>query len=333
MENREHEKELLMKVLITGNLPEEVLALIQKEHEIVFHPENRPLDRNRLLAMVADREGLLCMITDRVDVALMKEASGLRMIANFGVGFDNIDVGAASDRGILVSNTPDVLTDATADLTLTLMLAVARRVLEGDRMTRAGEFRFWAPMHFLGQEVSGKTLGIIGLGRIGRAVARRAKGFHMEILYHSRRRLGSVHEKDLGVTYCELDKLLARSDFVSMHVPLTSVTHHLIGREELAMMRSSAYLINTSRGPVVDEEALLVALRDGVIAGAGLDVYEHEPDLTPGLAGLQNVLLLPHVGSATIETRTNMGLRAARNLMAGLRGERPPDCLNWGKPQ
>jgi glyoxylate reductase len=318
-----------MKVLVTGNLPKEVLALIEAEHEILFHPETRPMERDRLLAMVADREGLLCMITDRVDAALMDRAPGLRMIANFGVGFDNIDISAASERGILVSNTPDVVTDATADLTFTLMLAVARRVLEGDRMTRAGEFRFWAPMHFLGQEVSGKTLGIIGLGRIGRAVAQRAKGFDMEILYHSRRRLDSVQEKDLGITFCDLGTLLPRSDFVSMHVPLTPGTSHLIGREELAMMRSSAYVINTSRGPVVDEEALLAALRDGVIAGAGLDVYENEPDLTPGLEGLKNVVLLPHVGSATIETRTKMALKAARNLLAGLRGERPPDCLNW----
>jgi len=318
-----------MKVLVTGNLPKEVLALIQKEHQVVFHSENRPLERDRLVAMVAGREGLLCMISDRVDVGLMNEAPKLRMIANFGVGFDNIDVGAASERGIPVSNTPDVLTDATADLTFTLMLAVARRVLEGDRITRAGQFRFWAPMHFLGQDVSGKTLGIIGLGRIGRAAARRAKGFQMEVLYHSRRRLDSVQEKDLGIKYCDLDTLLGRSDFVSLHVPLTGVTRHLIGREELGLMRPSAYLINTSRGPVVDEGALLEALRKGVIAGAGLDVYEHEPDLTPGLARLQNVVLLPHVGSATIETRTNMGLRAARNLLAGLRGEKPPDCLNW----
>ncbi len=318
-----------MKVLVTGNLPEEVRALIKEEHEIVFYSENRPLARDRLLAWVPDREGLLCMITDRVDEEVMNEAPGLRMIANFGVGFDNIDVSAASDRGILVSNTPDVLTDATADLTFTLMLSVARRVLEGDRITRAGQFRFWAPMHFLGQEVSGKTLGIIGLGRIGRAVAWRAGGFHMEILYHNRHRLGSVQEKDLGITYCDFDTLLARADFVSVHVPLTSMTRHLMGREEFAKMRPSAYLINTARGPVVDEEALLDALRDGVIAGAGLDVYEHEPDLTPGLAELQNVLLLPHVGSATIETRTRMGLRAAGNLLTGLRGERPPDCLNW----
>ena len=318
-----------MKVLVTGNLPEEVLGQLRTGHEVIFHPANRPMERERLLTLVPDREGLLCMITDRVDEEVMEAAPRLKVIANFGVGFDNIDLRAASAKGILVSNTPDVLTEATADLTFALMLSVARRVLEGDRITRAGAFRFWAPMHFLGQEVSGKTLGIHGLGRIGEAVARRAKGFGMEILYHNRHRLPSAQEKIREITYCGFHELLARSDFVSVHVPLTIDTRHLIGKEELALMRRSAFLINTSRGPVVEEMALVEALKDGVIAGAGLDVYEREPELSPGLAELRNVVLLPHVGSATVETRTNMGLRAAGNLLAGLRGERPIDCLNW----
>jgi len=318
-----------MKILVTGNLPKAVIGLIQQEHEVEFHSENRPLERERFYEMVVDKEGLLCMITDRVDEELMKRAPKLRVIANFGVGFDNIDIGAASARGIAVSNTPDVLTEATADLTFALILSVARRVLEGDRMTREGRFRFWAPMYFLGHEVSGKTLGIIGLGRIGRAVAMRARGFDMEVLYHNRRKSGSDQEKELGISYCDFHALLSRSDFVSLHVPLSPDTHHLVGKKELAMMKPSAYLINTSRGPVVDEGALLEALRKGAIAGAGLDVYEHEPDITPGLEDLENVVLLPHIGSATVETRTRMGLRAAENLLAGLRGERPPDCLNW----
>lgn len=318
-----------MKVLVTGNLPREVLHLIQEEHEVESHCEDRPLERHRLMQLAADKEGLLCMITDRVDEELMQEASKLRVIANFGVGYDNIDVAAASERRIPVSNTPEVLTDATADLTFALILAAARRLLEGDHMTRAGEFRFWTPMHFLGHEVSGKTLGIVGLGGIGRAVAKRARGFDMEVLYHGRHRLERDREKEFEVTYAEMDRLLSRSDFVSLHVPLTRETRHLIGKDELAVMKPSAYLINTSRGPVVDEKALLEALRDGTIAGAGLDVFEHEPDITPGLEQLRNVVLLPHVGSATIETRTKMALRAAKNLLAGLRGERPPDCLNW----
>jgi len=322
-----------MRTLVTGNLPEEVLGLIRREHEVKVHPENRPLERDRLLEMVRDKEGLLCMITDRVDEELLKAGSKLQMIANFGVGFDNIDVAAASRRNIPVSNTPGVLTDATADLTFALILAVARRMLEGDRIARAGAFRFWAPMHFLGHEVSGKTLGIVGLGRIGKALARRARGFDMKVLYHNRRRLSEEEERSLGVSYGDFVTVLSRADFVSLHVPLTPDTHHLMGQKELAIMRPSAYLINTSRGPVVEEQALLEALKEGVIAGAGLDVYEKEPDLTPGLEELDNVVLLPHIGSATIETRTKMGLTAAKNLLAGLRGGKPPDCLNWQSVQ
>ncbi|MCD4717730.1 MAG: D-glycerate dehydrogenase [Desulfobacterales bacterium] len=317
-----------MKVLVTGRLPEAVMAAIKEEHHVVAHGEDRPIKRQRLLDLVGDKEGLLCMITDRIDGEVLDGAPNLKMIANLAVGYDNIDVADATVRGIPVSNTPGVLTDATADITFALILAMARRVVEGDRRTRAGEFRFWAPLHFLGREVSGKTLGIIGLGRIGRAVARRAKGFDMQILYHSRKRLEAFEENELGVSYADFNGLLEQSDFVSLHVPLTDGTHHLIGLRELKTMKPSAYLINTSRGPVVDEEALLEVLREGGIEGAGLDVYENEPALTPGLTELKNVVLLPHVGSGTIETRTKMGLKAAENLLAGLRGKRPPDCLN-----
>lgn len=317
-----------MKVLVTGRLPEAVMAAIKEEHHVEAHGEDRPIKRQRLLDLVGDKEGLLCMITDRIDGEVLDGAPNLKMIANLAVGYDNIDVADATVRGIPVSNTPGVLTDATADITFALILATARRVVEGDRRTRAGEFRFWAPLHFLGREVSGKTLGIIGLGRIGRAVARRAKGFDMQILYHSRKRLEAFEENELGVSYADFNGLLEQSDFVSLHVPLTDGTHHLIGLRELKTMKPSAYLINTSRGPVVDEEALLEVLREGGIEGAGLDVYENEPALTPGLTELKNVVLLPHVGSGTIETRTKMGLKAAENLLAGLRGKRPPDCLN-----
>ena len=317
-----------MKVLVTGRLPEEVMGVIRKEHHVEAHGEDRPMERQGLLGLVGDRDGLLCMITDRVDEEVLDRAPQLKMIANLAVGYDNIDVAAATVRGILVSNTPGVLTDATADITFALILATARRVVEGDRRTRAGEFRFWAPLQFLGREVSGKTLGIIGLGRIGKAVAKRAQGFDMQILYHSRRRLEVSEENRLGVSYADFNGLLEQSDFVSLHVPMTHETRHLIGLRELGAMKPSAYLINTSRGPVVDEPALLEALRGGRIGGAGLDVYENEPSVTPGLTELKNVVLLPHVGSATIETRTRMGLKAAENLLAGLRGKRPPDCLN-----
>lgn len=318
-----------MKVLITGRLPEEVMAVIKKEHLVEAHGEDRPMERKRLLDLVRDKEGLLCMITDRIDEELLNRAAHLKMIANLAVGYDNIDMEAATLRHIPVSNTPDVLTDATADLTFALILATARRVVEGDKRTRAGKFRYWAPSLFLGRGVSGKTLGIIGLGRIGRAVAQRAKGFDMGVLYNNRRPLAATLEKELGVEYADFTTLLAQSDFVSVHVPLNDETRHLIDSEALGKMKSTAYLINTSRGPVVDERALEKTLREGKIAGAGLDVYENEPYVFPDLMELENVVLLPHMGSATVETRTGMARKATENLLAGLSGKRPPDCLNW----
>jgi glyoxylate reductase len=318
-----------MKVLVSGRLPKAVISCLEERHEVECHGEDRPMERQRLLRSVRDRDGLLCMITDRIDEELLGRAPGLKMIANCAVGFDNIDLDAAAARGIPVSNTPDVLTDATADLAFALVLATARRVVEGDRMTRAGEFRFWAPLHFLGTEVTGKTLGIVGMGRIGRAVARRAGGFDMRVIYNKRERLSPPQEDTLGVTYIELERLIEEADFISLHVPLTPETRHLFGAKELAAMKPSAFLINTSRGPVVDEAALVEAVREGRIAGAGLDVYENEPSLTSGLTELANVVLLPHVGSATVETRTAMAFRAAENLLAGLDGQRPPHCLNW----
>jgi glyoxylate reductase len=319
----------MMEILVTGRLPEEVMAFINKEHHVAANVEDRPMERKRLLNLVGDKDGLLCMITDRVDEELLNSAPHLKMIANLAVGYDNIDVAAATLRHIPVSNTPDVLTDATADLTFALILATARRVVEGDKRTRAGKFRYWAPSLFLGRDVSGKTLGIVGLGRIGRAVAQRAKGFNMGILYHNRRPIATSVEKELGVTYAGFKTLLTKSDFLSVHVPLSEETRHLIDNEALEKMKTTAYLINTSRGPVVDERALEKALRERKIAGAGLDVYENEPHVVPGLMELENVVLLPHMGSATVETRTRMAQRATENLLAGLRGKKPPDCLNW----
>lgn len=317
-----------MKVLVTGRLPKEVLERITGEHEVEANPGDRPMDRGDMLKRIADKEGLLCMITDRVDQELLDHAPRLKMIANYGVGYNNIDVGAVSGKGIPVSNTPEVLTEATADLAFALILGVARRLVEGDRMTREGGFQFWAPLYFLGSEVSGKTLGIVGFGRIGRAVARRAKGFDMRVLYFDAYRPDPSIEQDLGAAYAPMKTLLSESDFVSLHVPLTDQTHHLIDAEALGLMKPEAYLVNTSRGPVIDETALLTALEDKRIAGAGLDVYEKEPQLTPGLKDMANVILLPHVGSATWETRTKMAEVAAMNLLAGLRGEIPPNCVN-----
>jgi glyoxylate reductase len=321
-----------MKILVTARLPAEVLSLLAQEHQIESYADEPPLARPKLLQSIADKEGLLCMIADRIDAEVLAHAPTLKVIANNGVGFDHIDLAAATARGIVVTNTPGVLTGATADLAFALILATARRVVEGDRRAREGKFQY-SPFLFLGQDVSGKTLGLIGLGRIGQAVAKRAAGFDMRLIYTSRTRLEPAAEQELHASYVPLDTLLREADFVSLHVPLTPQTRHLIGPRELALMRPSAYLINTSRGPVVDEAALVSALRQGRIRGAGLDVYEQEPELTPGLADLENVVLLPHIGSATVETRTRMAFMAAENLLAGLRGDPPPNCLNWPELQ
>jgi glyoxylate reductase len=317
-----------MKVLVTGRLPEEIVTTLSMEHDVEMFQLDRPMHRAELLSAAVDKEGLLCTISDRIDEEFLNHATGLKMIANYGVGYDNIDLPAATNRKIPVSNTPGVLTDATADLAFALILGAARRLVEGDRRTRDGEFQFWAPLLFLGRDVSGKTLGIVGMGQIGRAVARRAQGFDMHVLYQSRSRLEPSEEQQLGVEYATLDELLVRADFVSIHVPLTEKTLHLISTRELAMMKPTAYLINTSRGPVLDEVALVKALKENRIEGAGLDVYENEPNLSLGLSDLSNVVLLPHCGSATLGTRTRMAQLAVTNLLAGLGARKPPNCLN-----
>ena len=320
-----------MKVLVTARMPEEVLSLIGRDHQVESYDADPPMERQELLRRVADQEGLLCTITDRIDTEVLDRAPGLKMIADYGVGFEHIDLDAATRRGIPVSNTPGVLTETTADLAFALILATARRVVAGDQRVRQGKFQYWAPLLFLGEEVNGKTLGIIGMGRIGKAVARRAAGFGMKLLYHSRTPLSPLEEQELGASLQPLEALLREADFVTLHVPLTPHTRHLIGSRELELMKDSAFLINTARGPVVDEAALVAALRQGQIRGAGLDVYEKEPELSPGLADLENVVLLPHLGSATVATRTRMAVMAAENLLAGLRGDPPPNCLNWAK--
>jgi glyoxylate reductase len=317
-----------MNVMVTGRLPDAVIAKIRARHTVRMHALDRPMAHEDILAGIGGQQGLLSMITDTVDQELLDRAPDLKIVANFGVGFNNIDVAAASRRGIMVTNTPDVLTDATADLTMALLLAVARRVVEADRHTREGRFQFWAPFYFLGSEITGKTLGLIGMGRIGAAVARRAAGFNMRVLYHNRNPLTAAQERDLKARHADLKTLLQASDFVSLHTPLTVETRHIIGAPELALMKPNAFLINTARGPVVDEQALLKALQQRRIAGAGLDVYENEPALTPGLDLLDNVVLLPHMGSATVETRLRMAEMAAENLLAGLDGSLPQNCVN-----
>lgn len=316
------------KILVTGRLPDEVMAQLSAACDMEANREDRPMEREQVLKRIADREGLLSMITDRVDAELMDRAPNLKIISNLAVGYNNIDVAAATARGIAVTNTPGVTTEPTADLTLGLILAAARRIVEEDRLTREGKFQYWAPMLFLGRSVARKTLGIVGFGAIGQAVAKRARGFDMRILYNRRRRLDEARERELGIEYADFGRLLRESDFVSLHVPLTDETRHLIGAKELRQMKPTAFLINASRGPVVHEKDLVEALRMGVIAGAGLDVYENEPALAPGLTELPNVVLTPHVGSGTIEDRTLMARMATENLLAGLKGEVPRFILN-----
>jgi glyoxylate reductase len=315
-------------IAVTRLLPGGALERLRTASHVVVHEEDRPPSRDELLALVRDADGLLCLLTERIDAEVLDAAPRLRVVSNYAVGVNNIDVAEATRRGILVTNTPDVLTEATADFTWALILAACRRLGEGERLVRAGAWRGWSPTQLLGADVYGKTLGIVGLGRIGRAVARRAGGFAMPVLHHTQHPVDPAVERSLGARPVALDDLLRAADVVSLHVPYTPATHHLVDAARLRLMRPSAYLVNTARGPLVDEAALVEALRAGVIAGAGLDVYEREPALTPGLVELPNVVLAPHLGSATVEARTAMADLAAENLLAALAGRRPPHPVN-----
>jgi len=314
-------------VYVTRRIPEAALELLRAETCFDMNPDDRVLTREELLTNVQSRDGVLCLLTDTIDEEILTAARDAVIFANYAVGFNNVDVRAATAKGILVTNTPGVLTDATADMAWALLFSAARRIVESDKYNRAGNFKGWGPVHFLGLDITGKTLGVVGAGRIGTAFAKRAKGFDMKILYHDVAP-NRPFEDTCGGTFVDLDTLLAESDFISLHVPLIPETTHLIGAREFKMMKKTALLINTARGPVVDELALVEALRSGEIWGAGLDVYEWEPKLSPGLQELGNVVLAPHTASATLETRTNMGIIAVRNLLAGLKGEMPPNCVN-----
>jgi glyoxylate reductase len=314
------------RVFITQQIPEPApRLLIEAGLEVEISKAEGPLPADALAASVEDRDAVLCLLTDKIDVPILDAARGCKIFANMAVGYNNIDVAAASERGILVSNTPGVLTEATADLAWTLILGVARRVAEGDREMRAGRFPGWGPLYMLGGDVTGATLGLMGPGRIAAAVAKRARGFDMKIVYAGRRANPEIDA--LGGRLVPFDQLLAESDFVSLHVPLTTDTRHMINPRALALMKPSAYLINTARGPVVDERALVSALKAGTIAGAGLDVYEFEPKMVEGLAECPNTLLLPHLGSATHATRSAMSRIAAENVLAVLQGGRAPNLV------
>jgi len=316
------------RVYITRRIPDAGLDLIRQACDVILWEGDEPPPYETLVDGVRDADGLLCLLTDRIDDALMAAAPRLRVISQMAVGYDNIDVAAATRRGILVGYTPDVLTEATADMAFALLMAAARRLVEGVDYARAGRWRTWGPLTLLGHDVHGATLGIVGLGRIGRAVARRARGFDMRVLYYDCAR-DEAAEREFGPACLDLDTLLAESDFVTLHVPLTPATRHLIGREQLRRMKPTAVLINTSRGPVVDQEALVEALRAGEIGYAALDVTDPEP-LPPDhpLFALPNAIITPHIASASVTARSQMAVLAARNLLAGLRGEVPPFCVN-----
>jgi glyoxylate reductase len=314
------------KVFLTRRMPAAVMERLEREVDLAWHSEDRVAAKTEIITGMKGREALLCNILDRVDAELLDACPGLKVVANFGVGFNNIDVAAATALKIPVTNTPGVLTDATADIAFALLLAVARRIGEGERIVRAKQWTGWQPLQLLGADVTGATLGIIGYGRIGRALARRAQAFHMRVIYWNRTRLPVSEE--VGATYASFDDVLRKSDFVSLHVAYNFETHHLLGEKQFALMKPTAFVINTSRGAIIDEAALVRALQARQIAGAGLDVFEREPQLEAGLCELENVVLAPHLGSATVGTRTKMGMIALENLLAVCTGQRPPNCVN-----
>jgi len=316
-----------MKIFVTRKIPESGLKILKKEHEIEVFQHDRVPTKEEIINGLKGKDGLLCLLSDSIDEDIIKSEPKLKMIANYAVGYDNIDIKTATDKKIPVSNTPGVLTDTTAEMAWAQLFSVARRIVEGDKYTRAGKFKGWGPLLMLGQDISNKTLGVIGTGRIGTTFALKSKGFDMKVLYTDEH-INETLESKINAKKVGLVELLEKSDFISIHVPLTDDTYHLISEGELKIMKKNAILINTSRGPVVDEKALIKALKEKWIFGAGLDVYEHEPNVDEKLKKLDNVVLQPHSASATFETRSKMAIIAAENMIAGLKGEIPPNCIN-----
>jgi len=315
-------------ILISRILPEEAVARARSRAVVDLHEADKPLGRTELIARLKGRQGLVCLITDVIDAPLLAACPDLKVVANVAVGFNNIDVAAATKRGVVITNTPDVLTETTADFAWTLLMATARRVVEADRYVREGKFTQWEFMLLLGGDIHGKTLGIIGFGRIGRAMARRARGFDMRVLYQDAVAADAATERELRATRTDTATLLRESDFVTLHTPLLPETQHLINTQSLKTMKKTAYLVNASRGPVVDEAALAQALKEGWIAGAGIDVFEREPEVHPALMGLPNVVLAPHIASASSDTRLKMANLAVDNCLAVLEGRTPPTPVN-----
>jgi glyoxylate reductase len=315
------------KVIVTRKLPDAVETRMRELFDAELNLDDIPLDVESLAAAVARAEVLACTITDRIDGDVIATAGPqLKLIANFGVGVDHIDVVAANARGIIVTNTPGVLTDDTADLTMGLILSTARRVVEGANIVQAGEFHGWTPTWMMGRRLSGKRLGIVGMGRIGQALAKRARAFGLAVHYHNRKPVGARIAEELEATYWEsLDQMLARTDVISVNCPHTPATYHLLSSRRLKLLQPHAILVNTARGEIIDEAALAGMLQRGEIAGAGLDVYEHEPAINPKLLKLSNVVLLPHMSSATIEGRIEMGEKVIINIRTWMDGHKPPD--------
>jgi gluconate 2-dehydrogenase len=315
-------------ILVTREVFDETLAYLGEHCEVDSNQQDLPLAPPRLASRLAGKQGVVCCLTDRIDAALLDACTGLKAVANIAVGYNNIDVPACTARGVLVTNTPGVLDDSTADFAWALMLAAARRVAELDARVRRGEWTSWILKQWMGVDVHHATLGIVGMGRIGQAIARRASGFDMKILYCNRNRLDAPLEQRLNATHVSKRALLERSDFVILQVPYSPETHHLVGARELSWMKPSAILVNSSRGGVLDDAALVEALSRGRLRGAALDVFENEPKLHPGFLSLPNVVLAPHVASSTEATRARMAMTAARNLVAALAGTTPPNLVN-----
>jgi glyoxylate reductase len=317
-----------MKVFITAIIPEVATKILEENGiEVIQNKSYLPIDKKKFLNRAKDCDGILCLLSNKIDKEIIDGLPKVKVIANYAVGFNNIDVDYATQKKIWVTNTPDVLTNATADLAFALLLACARRIVEADEFTRKGKFKIWQSDLMLGKELNGHTVGIIGAGRIGQAFGRRSKGFGMKILYFDKKRIPEF-EKETGAKFSTLNQLLKKSDFISIHTPLTKETYHLIDKKEFEMMKDGAILINTARGEIINEKELVNALKSGKLFSAGLDVYEFEPKITKDLLKMKNVVLLPHIGSATFETRTKMAELAAKNIVNVLRGKKPITPVN-----
>jgi glyoxylate reductase len=316
------------RVFVSREIPERAIAMLREKFEVEVNPDDRVLTPSELRDHLKAANGLVCQLSDKINEELLTAAPQLKISSNVAVGFDNVDLAAASCHGVMITNTPEVLTDTTADFAFALLMAVARRVVEGDRFVRDGKFSEWRMDLMLGHDVHHATLGNLGLGRIGQGVARRAMGFSMRVLYNDEIRQPAEVEREIGVQFVSRETVLREADFVSLHVPLTPATRHYIGREQLALMKPSAILVNTSRGPVIDEQALVEALKSGKLGGAGLDVFEFEPKVNPDLLRMDNVVLAPHIASASHATRERMATLAAENCIAGLVGKIPANLVN-----